>query len=204
MGPVGDIPGFEGTMDALDSLSIREEEEEVADEIEVDAEETENVETADAEVEDTETVDVETTAEISPEVKAAQDALTAAIEAAKALGDQKLADQIGNSITFFTRTHVVGQDKVAEAMETPEMPTNILNKANMAVKDAPTMAKVMVDLYQQIQDKEQIDATKNQQFNMALNYLKKLASSAKAGGDKKEVSEDLSLTRMLKNAGIKK
>jgi hypothetical protein len=191
-------------MDALDSLSIREEEEEVADEIEVDAEETENVETADAEVEDTETVDVETTAEISPEVKAAQDALTAAIEAAKALGDQKLADQIGNSITFFTRTHVVGQDKVAEAMETPEMPTNILNKANMAVKDAPTMAKVMVDLYQQIQDKEQIDATKNQQFNMALNYLKKLASSAKAGGDKKEVSEDLSLTRMLKNAGIKK
>ena len=37
-----------------------------------------------------------------------------AIEAAKALGDQKLADQIGNSITFFTRTHVVGKGQVSE------------------------------------------------------------------------------------------
>ena len=225
MEPAGDIPGFEGTMDALDSLSIREEdvdmaavqsdeneamdqvdeaeEEEVADEIEVDAEETEDVETVDAEVEDTETVDVETTAEISPEVKAAQDALTAAIEAAKALGDQKLADQIGNSITFFTRTHVVGQDKVAEGVE---MPANVVNKANIAVKDAPTMAATMLDLYKQIQDKEQVDMSKNQTFKMVLNYLEKLASQAKAGGseEKEEVSEDLSLTRMLKNAGIKK
>jgi len=100
------------------------EEDDVADEIEVDAEETEDVETADVEVEDTETIDVETTAEISPEVKAAQDALTAAIEAAKALGDQKLADQIGNSITFFTRTHVVGQDKVAEDLSLTRMLKN--------------------------------------------------------------------------------
>ena len=179
------------------------EEDEVADEVEVDAEETEDVETADAEVEDTETVDVEATAEISPEVKATQDALTAAIEAAKALGDQKLADQIGNSITFFTRTHVVGQDKVAEGVE---MPANVVNKANIAVKDAATMAATMLDLYKQIQDKEQVDMSKNQTFKMVLNYLEKLASQAKAGGaeEKEEVAEDLSMTRMLKNAGIKK
>jgi len=109
---VDDIPGFEGTKNALDSLSIREEEEE---DIDVEAEETEDVEATDVTVDDTETVDVETETEISPEVKTTQDALTAAIEAAKALGDQKLADQIGNSITFFTRTHVVGKgDTVAE------------------------------------------------------------------------------------------
>jgi len=114
---VDDIPGFEGTKDALDSLKIREAEED--EEVDVEAEETEDVE-----VEDTETVDVETTAEISPEVKATQDALTAAIEAAKALGDQKLADQIGNSITFFTRTHVVGQDKVAEDLTMERMLRN--------------------------------------------------------------------------------
>jgi len=99
----------------LDPDYVKEAEED--EEVDVEAEETEDIETADAEVEDTETVDVETTAEISPEVKATQDALTAAIEAAKALGDQKLADQIGNSITFFTRTHVVGQDKVAENVD---------------------------------------------------------------------------------------
>lgn len=37
-----------------------------------------------------------------------QDALTKAIEAAKNLGDEKLIQQLGNTITFFTRSHVVG------------------------------------------------------------------------------------------------
>ena len=72
---------------------------------------------ADAEATDTgaeETMDVETTTEIDPNVKAVQDALTSAIEAAKTLGDKKLEDQIGNTITFFTRTHVVGKNQVAE------------------------------------------------------------------------------------------
>jgi len=96
----------------LDPDYVKEVEEE---EVDVEAEETEDVEAADVAVDDTETVDVEAESEISPEVKATQDALTAAIEAAKALGDQKLADQIGNSITFFTRTHVVGKGQVAES-----------------------------------------------------------------------------------------
>lgn len=99
----------------LDPDYVKEAEED--EEVDVEAEETEDVEATDVAVDDTETVDVEASAEISPEVKATQDALTAAIEAAKALGDQKLADQIGNSITFFTRTHVVGQDKVAETVD---------------------------------------------------------------------------------------
>jgi len=103
----------------MNTAEIREAEGDEEVDVEADAEETADadVETTDVAVDDTETVDVETTAEISPEVKATQDALTAAIEAAKALGDQKLADQIGNSITFFTRTHVVGQDKVAENID---------------------------------------------------------------------------------------
>ena len=172
------------------------------EEVDVEAEETEDVETADVDVDDTETTDVETTAEISPEVKTTQDALTAAIEAAKALGDQKLADQIGNSITFFTRTHVVGQDKVAEGVE---MPANVVNKANIAVKDASTMAATMLDIYKQIQSKEQVDFSKNQTFKTVLNYLEKLASQTPAPGDEKEeVNENLFSLRMLKNAGIKK
>jgi len=36
-----------------------------------------------------------------------QNSLKLAYDNAVAIGDQKLADQIGNSITFFTRTHVV-------------------------------------------------------------------------------------------------
>jgi hypothetical protein len=60
------------------------------------------------EVEDTEeTEDVEVnTDEVDPTVKAVQDALAQAQAAAQKLGDEKLTDQIGNTITFFTRAHV--------------------------------------------------------------------------------------------------
>jgi hypothetical protein len=70
---------------------------------------------ADVTVDDTETIDTETTTEVDPNVKAVQDALTQAQAAAQKLGDKKLTDQIGNTITFFTRTHVV--EKPGGAME---------------------------------------------------------------------------------------
>jgi len=38
-----------------------------------------------------------------------QDHLEAALGIAKSLGDEKLINQIGNTITFYTRSHVVGQ-----------------------------------------------------------------------------------------------
>jgi hypothetical protein len=44
---------------------------------------------------------------LSVEEKTIQDSLKTAYDNASAIGDQKLANQIGNSITFFTRTHVV-------------------------------------------------------------------------------------------------
>ena len=116
---VGDMPGFEGTRDALNSLSIREEEEE---DIEVDAEEVDaKIDTPEGEAE-IETTDVTMAAEVDPNVKATQDALSQAMEAAKALGDKKLADQIGNTITFFTRQHVAGTETgtMAEADEMEE------------------------------------------------------------------------------------
>ena len=44
---------------------------------------------------------------LSDDEKNIQDALKIAYDNAIAIGDEKLADQIGNSLTFFTRTHVV-------------------------------------------------------------------------------------------------
>lgn len=38
-----------------------------------------------------------------------QNALKVAFDSANAIGDEKLADQIGNTITMFTRTHVVNR-----------------------------------------------------------------------------------------------
>ena len=59
------------------------------------------------------------TSEVDPTIKAIQDALTQAQAAAQKLGDEKLTDQIGNTITFFTRTHVANKDvaPVAEQLD---------------------------------------------------------------------------------------
>jgi hypothetical protein len=45
--------------------------------------------------------------ELSGETKEIQQGLEQALKAARSLGDEKLAHQIGNSITFFTRSHIV-------------------------------------------------------------------------------------------------
>ena len=79
-----------------DIVSLLQEEEEdevdVEDEVEVDVEEP-SMDTANA--------------GLSQDEQDIQDSLKLAYDNAVAIGDQKLADQIGNSITFFTRTHVV-------------------------------------------------------------------------------------------------
>jgi hypothetical protein len=46
-------------------------------------------------------------ADLTGDKKSVQDNLEAALEAAKSLGDDKLVTQIGNSLTFFTKQHVV-------------------------------------------------------------------------------------------------
>jgi hypothetical protein len=81
---------------------------------EADETEKDTAEAEDVTVDDTETIDTTTTTEVNPDVKAVQDALTQAQAAAQQLGDQKLTDQIGNTITFFTRAHVVEKGAVAE------------------------------------------------------------------------------------------
>jgi len=90
-------------------LSSLAEEEPVAE-----AEEDEEVE---VDIEDE--IEADTEPAMEPEMDAApevglskdeqeiQNSLKLAYDNAVAIGDDKLADQIGNSITFFTRTHVV-------------------------------------------------------------------------------------------------
>lgn len=80
-----------------------QEEEEVADEIEV---------------EDTET-DTETDIEMSsPELEGDNQEilnnLEAALKAARKMGDEKLINQIGNTITFYTRAHIVKEEDLFE------------------------------------------------------------------------------------------
>ena len=128
----------------IEEIDMLEAEEEDKEEVEVDAEEI-DVDT-DAETADAGEVDVEADAEVemTGDKKEVQDNLQAALEAAKGLGDQKLVDQIGNSITFFTRTHVVGKAEVAEA--------DIDVEVNSPVEDA----KVGMDLEEAWAEKEEM------------------------------------------------
>jgi hypothetical protein len=130
--------GFEDAKNSLDQIKTLTTREEFSDWVqkkieaekslseaedeEVDAEVTDAEAAADAGAEeevDT-TVDV-TTSEVDPNVKSVQDALTQAQAAAQQLGDKKLMDQIGNTITFFTRAHVVEKPKGAVAENINEM-----------------------------------------------------------------------------------
>jgi hypothetical protein len=87
--------------DIIELLSEEEEEDveaEIEDEVEVEDEMEIEPEMGDS-----------TPSEVglTPEEQAIQDDLKSAYDNAVAIGDEKLADQIGNSITFFTRSHVV-------------------------------------------------------------------------------------------------
>ena len=107
--------------DILAVLSEADEVNEAEEDVDVDIED--EVE-ADVDVDVKDTVDVDAEGDdieiskkavkakvevgLSPEEEIVQDSLKAAMDAAVALGNDKLADQIGNTITFFTREYVVG------------------------------------------------------------------------------------------------
>ena len=83
-----------------DIISLLQEEEE--EDVEVDVEDEVDVDVEEPAL-DTPSED----AGLSQDEQEIQDSLKLAYDNAVAIGDQKLVDQIGNSITFFTRTHVV-------------------------------------------------------------------------------------------------
>jgi len=113
------------------SMVIKAAQEEAMNLKEADETEKDTAEAEDVTVDDTETIDTETEVEVDPNVKAVQDALTQAQVAAQKLGDPKLTDQIGNTITFFTREHVVEKPKsaVAEGDEMEEGKKEDLNES---------------------------------------------------------------------------
>jgi hypothetical protein len=106
-----------------------------ADEEEAAAEETTDIETPEGDAEVDTTVDVSTD-EVDPNVKSVQDALTQAQAAAQQLGDKKLMDQIGNTITFFTRTHVVEKPGLAEGMP--------INEGGASLEDIHDYFEIMI------------------------------------------------------------
>jgi hypothetical protein len=95
-----------------DELEIDEaKKDEKEEDIEVDAEETEPEVDLEADPE----VDMgDGSMDMEGETSEVLDHLEAALEAAQSMGDEKLINQIGNTITFYTRQHVVKEEELFE------------------------------------------------------------------------------------------
>ena len=96
--------------DILSTLGETVTEEEDVD-VDVDFEDEVNVDAEGDDIEiDRPAVKAKVNVGLSPEEEIIQDSLKAAMDAADSIGNDKLADQIGNTITFFTREYVVGRN----------------------------------------------------------------------------------------------
>ena len=126
--------GFEDAKDDIEAelkkmkVSEADEDVDVEKDVNVDVDDTADVDVdieKDVKVDDEETeADIDVKASVSgesEEVEAVQGLLTKALEMSQALGDEKLEDQIGNTITYFTRAHV---SRVNE-MDVDSVSTNI-------------------------------------------------------------------------------
>ena len=91
--------------------------------------------------------DIEVKSEVpgeSEDVAAILGLLTKAQEKAEGMGDEKLLDQIGNTITYYTRAHVVKSGDVMEAKEDDDVkeamrgPVDIDEKEKEDVKEELT------------------------------------------------------------------
>ena len=118
--------GFE---DAKDDIEAKLKDMKVSEQEEVDVEDNEKVDVdieKDVEVDDK---SVETDIEVKGSMPgedadeiAVQSLLMKAQEEAEKLGDEKLTDQIGNTITYFTRAHVATVDEAEEMDEIAALP----------------------------------------------------------------------------------
>jgi hypothetical protein len=66
-----------------------------------------------------------------------------------------------------------------------EIPSSLLTKIAAEVKSPKTLASMMVNLYNAVQEKEAMDYSKNQKFGRALSFLKDLADDEEEVADEK-------------------
>ena len=112
--PDTDISNLSKAKEAIRNMKVSDLKAKIKEDIisllqEADEEVNVDVEGDNIDVED-KGVDATVKVGLSPEEEIIQDSLKAAMDAANALGNQKLSDQIGNTITFFTREYVVGRN----------------------------------------------------------------------------------------------
>ena len=120
----------------LHSIKEAEEEDvEVEDEVEVTADEKEGID-----------VKQDAESDLTGVVGDVQDNLEAALEAARKLGDEKLVDQVGNTLTFFTRTHVVKEEAQIDVdVDSPAEDAEIGMKLDESEIEIPDVERLYQD-----------------------------------------------------------
>jgi len=91
----------------------------------------------------------------------------------------ELSDAIGRAYDLLKMQMGKEQDLTNENIDQLELPSTTATKANTAITTAPTMAKVLLKMYNQLQSKEQTDFSKNADLRIVLQKLEKLASQVK-------------------------
>ena len=99
-----------------DDIKAEAEEVDVEDDVDVDVDVEDDIDIDDVSDKSEIEVDSELAGE-DADISAILGLLTKAQANAKDLGDEKLMDQIGNTITYYTRTHVVAEDARTDAEE---------------------------------------------------------------------------------------
>jgi uncharacterized coiled-coil protein SlyX len=84
-----------------------------------------------------------------------------------------------------------------------DIPSPTMLKYNSGVKDVKTAALAMLDFYNQMQEKEQVDFSKNAQFKIAIDKLKQL-SQQKDDAVTEEEDKEPSDAEIKKNKSLAK
>jgi hypothetical protein len=109
----------------------------------------------------------------------------------KELPDDKVRVRFdGNFVGTFRADRV---KPVKENVNEVEVPASLLTKMSAEVKSPKTMAQMMVNLYNAVQEKEAMDYSKNQKFGRALKFLKDLADDEEEVADEKENVNELAI-----------
>ena len=194
--------------DDMDEAKYYEDDMKEAEEVDVEDNEDVNVDIDDeVDVDDESTTsDIDVTTTIpgeSEDTEAVLGLLTKALDQAQEMGDEKLTDQIGNTITYFTRAHVARVDEMDLDMELD--PTDV-------TKISPEAAAV-IGLGEEKDDMDEEMRKDDMDEEMKSKLPASIAAAERAqiekdarksrGDIKEEVKENLNeVKRMQKLAGI--
>ncbi len=94
--------------------------------------------------------------------------------------DGKLSD--------YEKTRGKAVEKALDKVDEVSIPSSVLTKMSAEVKSVQDLAKLIVGIYNEVQEKEQIDFSKNQKFGRVLSFLKDIMDDEDV-----KVNEDLDL-----------